>query len=603
MYFRTTTPPLRLATAIALLLTVSVSAQRIHRSNPTFPQINPLGFVNGEPPDTSNWPHPAAPDGNPFPRSTDTAAALAYKENKRRLGKALFWDEQLSSSNIMACGTCHAITRGGTDGRDGPGVGGTGGTFGVIRQHAIGNQVKYGFLGSTPQTPPSTNINRLSTGLAAPTMIGAYVFNLQFWDGRSGPALDDGAGGIFGGNPGPFTDWAGLEDQAHEPPPNFVEMGHEALSWGSNFIQQKLNNSLPLALVNPATIPPDVLPLVTPGAAYQRIFDLVFSNDPNPLIGGIRGVTRERLAMAISTYERTLIPDQAPIDIPNGMTTAQVNGFNRMRAAGCFGCHSLTGTPNGTALVNQRPLLNATRNLVDAFDNPFTDGDTHDINVVAGDPAKKTPTLRNVGLHKRFFSVGNITTITALLDFYHNRAQPLGFGGQIPPGSVARTEVQDFLVNALTDPRVANQTFPFDRPQLASERPEFAPFEVNEFGTSTPGPTGNPEIIAESPPLVLKSFPAGAVNWFKVGVGNAAVNSTAVLLWSNTQGTGPVRWIGTPFFLFNAGTTNAQGIATANVPFPLTTATLNIPVFAQWQILDNGIRSLSDAAKFTPFQF
>ncbi len=597
-----------LAAICASMLAGPIAAQRQHRTNPTFAQIHPFGSVNGDLPlDTSNWPHPAAPDNNPFPRSGATAPELAYRERKRALGKMLFWDEQLSSGLTMACGTCHAINAGGTDGRAGPGAGGTGGTFGVIRQHATLNQVKYGFLGATPQTPPTTNINRQNTPLAAPTMIGAFMFNVQFWDGRSGPALDDGAGGVFGGGvpgtPGPFSDWAGLEDQAHEPPLSVVEMGHEALGWNSGFIEQKLNNSLPLALVDLATVPPDVASLVTSGAAYKRIFDITFAADPDPIISTPQGVTRERIAMAIATYERTLVPDQAPIDVPNAMTAAQVAGFNRMRTVGCFGCHSITGTPNGTPLANQRPLLTATNNLTDPFDNPLTDGDTHDINVIPGDGPKKTPTLRNVGLHTRFFSVGNITTIAALLDFYNVRTPPLGFGSQIPAGSQARAEVQDFLVNALTDPRVANRTFPFDQPQLASERPEFSPFEVNEFGTPTPGSTGVPEIIADSPPLVLKPAPAVAVNWFKVGVGNAAINSVSALLWSNTAGTGPVRWIGTPFFTVAAGATNSEGIATLNVPFPLDSASLGITVFAQWVVNDNGFRSLSDAARFTPFQF
>jgi len=37
----------------------------------------------------------------------------------------------------------------------------------------------------------------------------------------------------------------------------------------------------------------------------------------------------------------------------------------------------------------------------------------------------------------------------------------------IPPNQVVN--LVDFLQNGLTDPRVANETFPFDRPQLYSE--------------------------------------------------------------------------------------------------------------------------------------
>jgi cytochrome c peroxidase len=40
-------------------------------------------------------------------------------EEKRALGKILFWDEQLSGDDTVACGTCHSNGRSGTDGRIG----------------------------------------------------------------------------------------------------------------------------------------------------------------------------------------------------------------------------------------------------------------------------------------------------------------------------------------------------------------------------------------------------------------------------------------------------------------------------------------------------
>ncbi len=45
-------------------------------------------------------------------------------EAKRILGKILFWDEQLSSDNTVACGTCHKPGIGGADDRLGvnPGI-------------------------------------------------------------------------------------------------------------------------------------------------------------------------------------------------------------------------------------------------------------------------------------------------------------------------------------------------------------------------------------------------------------------------------------------------------------------------------------------------
>ena len=49
------------------------------------------------------FPAPVDPAGNP----TTPQKAL--------LGKALFWDEQLSSSRTVACGTCHIFGRGGAE--------------------------------------------------------------------------------------------------------------------------------------------------------------------------------------------------------------------------------------------------------------------------------------------------------------------------------------------------------------------------------------------------------------------------------------------------------------------------------------------------------
>src|SRR5215831_5999284 len=53
------------------------------------------------------FPPPPAPPSNPV-----TA-------NKTLLGMALFWEEQLSHTDSMACGTCHQFRFGGADGRAG----------------------------------------------------------------------------------------------------------------------------------------------------------------------------------------------------------------------------------------------------------------------------------------------------------------------------------------------------------------------------------------------------------------------------------------------------------------------------------------------------
>ena len=45
------------------------------------------------------------------------SSANPVTEQKRVLGKILFWDEQLSSDDTVACGTCHIPAAGGGDPR------------------------------------------------------------------------------------------------------------------------------------------------------------------------------------------------------------------------------------------------------------------------------------------------------------------------------------------------------------------------------------------------------------------------------------------------------------------------------------------------------
>src|SRR5262245_20576950 len=111
---------------------------------------------------------------------------------KALLGKALFWDEQLSSSRTVACGTCHVFGHGGTDPRSAqathPGPDGLlgnaddiHGSFGVVRQDAAGHYVGAPFFGVQPQ----------STNRRSPSVINAAYENLLFWDGRAGGEFRD----------------------------------------------------------------------------------------------------------------------------------------------------------------------------------------------------------------------------------------------------------------------------------------------------------------------------------------------------------------------------------------------------------------------------
>lgn len=88
----------------------------------------------------------------------------------------------------------------------------------------------------------------------------------------------------------------------------------------------------------------------------------------------------------------------------------------------------------------------------------------------------KTPMLRDVALTAPYFHNGGQLTLEQVVEFYNRGGDfPDGFD-QIPlidPNIVSlgltmqeKTDLVDFLRNALTDPRVVNQSAPFDHPEL-----------------------------------------------------------------------------------------------------------------------------------------
>ena len=91
-------------------------------------------------------------------------------EPKRVLGKILFWDEQLSTDDSVACGTCHQPHTGGADPRlaihPGPDASfGTQddvfGSAGVVRRNASGTPVSDPLFGFAPQVAPQAGVSPL----------------------------------------------------------------------------------------------------------------------------------------------------------------------------------------------------------------------------------------------------------------------------------------------------------------------------------------------------------------------------------------------------------------------------------------------------------
>lgn len=214
-------------------------------------------------------------------------------ESKRVLGKVLFWDEQLSSDNTTACGTCHMPEFGGAEANPlrNPGLDtifntpdDIQGSRGLIASDAFDNY--------TRSLPFAMNVQ--VTGRAANPAINAMFSPTLFWDGRATSQFVDPqtnqvliqAGGA-------------LESQAVGPIVSSVEMAHASRNW--NQVIAKLQTAGPLALAT--NIPADVSAAIQSFPSYPELFEAAFGDNQ---------ITAARIAFAIATYERTLVADQTP---------------------------------------------------------------------------------------------------------------------------------------------------------------------------------------------------------------------------------------------------------------------------------------------------
>lgn len=392
-------------------------------------------------------PPPPQPLGNP-----PVPAGNPITTAKTNLGKTLFWDEQLSSTRTISCGTCHQPDTGGSDPRSAigdlrsthPGPDETAetgdditGSPGVVYSNADGTYGLEDFFGMTAQV----------TGRYAPTVINAAFVPELFWDGRAKTEFVDPISGntVLGAG-------AALESQAAGPPVSGAEMGHQARDW--NAVAARVSGARPLALS--PEIPADLETWIA-GRNYPALFGDAF---------GDTSVTPSHILMAIATYERTLISNQAPIDSffggnNNALTAQEQQGLQLFRTSNCVACHG---------------------------GNRFTDDNFHYIGVrpqnddlgrfnvtgVNGDRGRmKTPTLRNVELRGEHMHNGRFSSLEEVVDFYNrggdfdapnknNNIQPLGLTDTEKAALVA------FLGRPLTDPRVASESGPFTRPGLFS---------------------------------------------------------------------------------------------------------------------------------------
>jgi cytochrome c peroxidase len=485
------------------------------------------------------------------------------------LGKFLFWDEQMSSDNTVACGTCHIHEAGGSDPRSilgtnpNPGPDGVQftaddifGSPGVVHMDANHDYV----AGDVHFPQPRV------TGRKTPSSINAVYNNLNFWDGRALDAFTDPQTGLV-----EIGYLGALESQAVGPPNSDVEMAREGRDWDD--ITDKLALVKPMALGT--NLPTDMADFLATYPTYPEMFTQVYG-DP--------AITSKRVAFAIANYERTLISDETPLDaflkgeaVDLGPFEA---GFQLFKGdAFCTSCHVLPFTAN------------------DGFHNIGVRPDAEDIGreAITLDPADtakfKTPNLRNAKLRVPLFHNGGKNSIEEVVDFYD-------IGGDFPginldPDLLVlnlapqdRLDLIAFVEDGLLDPRVENGLFPFTRPTLASELPS----ANSVYGVASLSGVG-------VPPDLLAHVPAnqGHPNWL-LGVYNATPAAGAVVALSFGSDDGspfpdprfpiPMNVDVTSLISIIPATTDGVGTGTVKLSIPINPVLSGMKIYAQWFITD-----------------
>lgn len=531
----------------------------------------PAAFVLASALAAQGLPPPPVPAGNPI------------TPDKILLGKALFFEEQMSATHAVACATCHDLGRGGGSdvratgaGSVHPGLDGMLGTRDDIR----------GSRG-VPGKEIDGRYRRTSFGLgeqvtarrSMPVINAAYAPQL-FWDGRASATFRDPLTQaiVLNGN-------AALESQAVGPPMSDVEMGHFGQSWAN--VVARLIAAEPLAL---ATNVPAPLAQFVAGRSYGALFQQAF---------GTPDITPSRIAMAIATYERTLISNQSPWDdfqrgVPGALTPQQDRGrqmfFNPQTA--CGACHG-------------GPMLANNQFVYTGVTPPNEDlGRFLITNVDADRGRMRAPTLRNVALRAPYFHNGGARTLREVVDFYA-RGGDFNAPNRDPRirGFNMSNADRDALVaflGAFTDPRVAQGLPPFDRPQLWAETSR----GIRGYGSATAG-SGN-----VAPVMVAVEPPHRGHGTFALGLDRAYGGAAAALVLDAVSDPVGRALLGATVFLglspaslvlpaSTAGSGIAQGTASHALPLPREPALRGANLHAQWLVAEPGRSALAATAAVT----
>ena len=500
---------------------------------------------------------PRDPIGNP------TTGAKIY------LGKTLFWEEQLSSTRTVACGTCHHGRSGGSDPRSAAGSPvhpGFDGIFGTDDDITGSPGVPLNRADGAYEWSPMFGLRPQVTGRKAQSAINAaYSVSSDaglLWDGKASHRFRDPLSGAIVIETG-----AALESQALLPILNSTEMNHQGATWAD--VVTRLSESQPLALS--PSLPPALSAWIG-SRGYRDLFAEAF---------GTPEITPVRIAFAIASYERTLYSDRTRFDAVVSSIAAEPAAEKQGREvffeARCHKCHT------GSVMADQSFRNIGLRPLEEDRGRAEVTG------LVSESGRFRTPSLRNAGLRAPYMHNGGFATLEEVVEFYNRGGdfddnKDAGFVMRLGLTAEEKSALVAFLKNQLTDPRVEAESGPlFDRPMLYSESarvPEIA-------GPGTAGTAGVvPRVVAIEPPF------AGNPS-FTVGLFDAPAGAQAVLLIDETDpGAGPEIPASASFARETVTVAAAEdgsgnGYASVSLSIPDDTSLIGTTLFGRWFVLDS----------------
>jgi cytochrome c peroxidase len=429
--------------------------------------------------------------------------------SKIALGKTLFWDEQLSSTGTIACGSCHRSNAGGSDPRsvNAGNQAVNAGTDGIIGNaddvHASPGVPRHGANGHY-QWSAAFGLRAQVGARKSPSAINAAYATSLLWDGRAGASFVDPLSGVT-----LLTTNAALESQALMPLIDDFEMSPLSASIGS--VAGRIEQAKPLALAHQV---PVALSAWIAQRSYAQLFAEAFG-DPS--------ITPAKIAMAIASYERSLISNQAPVDLQQALTPEEQRGQQLFGQLQCAGCHAgALMTDHSFKYIGVRPPEEDLARFAQT-------------NVPADRGAFKVPSLRNVALRAPYMHNGRFQTLSQVVDFYARggdfdapNKDPRVRPRNIPPAD--RQALVAFLSRPITDPRISAEQAPFDRPRLYIEstlQPVVSGFGSPGVQAQVPAPQViEPALLARTMTMALSQVRANTTGVLVIASADPGVLST-----------------------------------------------------------------------------